>query len=114
MFPAYALVNNKDFNCSQRDNLLKIISVIYHQLGAPFFQPFLEYSWYAGGYIDSYSPFLTPKAKCFDPDITNHLCDVLLCTNRAFMLCARCDNRLCWEHVVGGTVGRVVMQHHLC
>ena len=115
-FTSYALIHGLSFVCSQRDNLLKIISVVFHQMGAPFFQPFLQYSWYKGGYLDTYNPFLTPKQKCFSPDVATFPCEYGGCSNlSSFMQCARCDSFLCFQHTVGNMdKNKVVIPHHLC
>ena len=107
VFNEYAILEDIDMVVSQRDNILKLVSLVYHQFKAPTFKSFLQYGWYAGGYSDTHPPpYLTPKELCFPTDVSLHKCDVQPCTKITIILCARCSSYLCWTHFV--------TSYHMC
>ena len=103
-FVDYALAHEPTYIIGTRNNLLTIVSLIYKQFCAPVFRSFNLYSWAAAGYIDTYPPFVTPKVRCFPPNLAANIC--YLCPATSFILCANCDHYFCWEHFV--------LDYHYC
>jgi hypothetical protein len=82
----------------QRDNILEMLSLICNQFCAPRFQHFLQYSWYACGYVDKHPPpFLNPVQYCFSPDAVQK-CQLDGCDKTSFIQCALCEKCLCFDH----------------
>ncbi|EGT55375.1 hypothetical protein CAEBREN_20315 [Caenorhabditis brenneri] len=105
-FTSYVLNFHPDFLIAQRNNEIMMISLLYHQISAHYFQPFLQYCWKKAGYTDVSSPFLTPTQFCFG-EVKNEDCKKRGCTSLAFIKCARCGDCLCFDHFI-------LKEQHFC
>ncbi|EGT31220.1 hypothetical protein CAEBREN_15969 [Caenorhabditis brenneri] len=105
-FTAYALNFHTDYLIANRNNEIWMISLLYHQVSADVFKPFLQYSWKKAGYVDTYSPFLNPSQFCFGHSGSED-CYINGCQEYAFIHCARCKNFICFNHFI-------VLLKHLC
>lgn len=96
---SHVIANDLAFSVHSRDALIKIISVVHSQMGAPCFLPLRQYSWIKCGYLDApMIPFNTPTEVCFN--VGDSICEDVNCTSPAFMLCARCTVKLCFIHFI--------------
>ena len=51
---------------SERNNIIKLVSLCYSQMSAPIFQDLIKYAWYVCGYTTTDPrPFLNVKDVCF-------------------------------------------------
>ncbi|VDL64944.1 unnamed protein product [Nippostrongylus brasiliensis] len=92
-----AMVNNVQFNMTQRDNILKVISQVYRMFCAPRFSKFLKYSWYKAGYVDDHpGSFVTPGDYLFDFSTVE--CFMNGCMETACIRCAVCEQYVCFTH----------------
>ena len=89
------LMDNIEFRIPQRNNILKMASVLHNQFSAPRFKPLIQYAWYACGYLeDRPPPFQTPAEYCLKEDDEEcHYCESL-----GFLRCAWCTKKLCFVH----------------
>lgn len=94
---SYVQVNDAPFPVHRRDNLLKMISQVYHQFKHPMFRDFLRYSWYKAGYTPKPPPFQTPADFCFPVDLSV-TCELPGCSDCSFIRCAYCDKACCFDH----------------
>ena len=68
---SHVLAHDIPFVVHQRDNILKVISLVYWTFCAPYFRPFLQYPWKAARYTNTHLvPFLTPPQVCFPQDLS--------------------------------------------
>lgn len=92
------------FQIAQRDNILVVLQVVYHQFCHPRYQRFLQYSWQKCGYIEGYNPgredeFDTPTKYCFPKNETTD-CQHENCQNLSFVRCSYCSNSFCFNHFI--------------
>lgn len=99
-FTSFVQVHDIDFLVHQRDNILKMISVIYRQFCSPRFQQCLQYPWFAAGYTDNHpGSFETPIQACF-PNGMLEDCEVQGCDKITFIHCVHCNKTFCFSHFV--------------
>jgi len=83
----------------ERNNIIKLVSLMHNQLSASVFQPMVKYCWFAAGLLkQNPSPFSTVNEICF-PTITSHeQCELQSCCECVFITCAHCSKKLCFRH----------------
>lgn len=97
----HVLACSLPFVLAQRANILRVLEVVWNQFSNPMFGPFLRYSWRKIGYIDaSDEDFKTPVEVCFKRCSVGTLCQILDCSQAAFLCCSYCNNQLCFDHFV--------------
>jgi len=85
-----------NLDLKNRNNLLRMHSLVYNQLQSQDFTPMLKYAWYVSGYTEVRAgKFLNLKEILFD--FENEDCDESMCQNQAFIKCAYCKMHLCFE-----------------
>lgn len=92
-------LNDIAINLSERNNVIRLNSLIHNQLSSHLFTPMIKYSWFASGYIDQHpGPFQTVNDICFD--IGSNVCQQLdgACNSLSFIQCSNCRKFLCFEH----------------
>lgn len=87
-----------DIRLSQRNNIIKLNSLVYNQLSSPKFYSMIKYAWYQSGYLlRSPGVFQNVQEICFSFQI--HNCQLQGCVDPTpFIKCAYCDKVLCLEH----------------
>ncbi|CAF3873098.1 unnamed protein product [Rotaria sp. Silwood1] len=86
-------------NLYERNNIIKLVSLIHSQLSAPVFKDMILYSWYARGYLKSDpSPFKNVNDVCFSHSTTYQACQIDKCHESAFITCSWCTKLLCFQH----------------
>ena len=85
-------------NLYERNNIIKLVSIIHNQLSAPVFKKMILYSWYASGYLkDDPSPFKNINDVCFS-NLKNITCQTDKCHESSFITCSWCSKNLCLQH----------------
>jgi hypothetical protein len=78
---------------AQRDNILKLQALMYHQVCSPRFLNARVYAWFKSGYCERPEKFI---------GMTEYLIHNLMvccsCSNPAALRCAYCKNMLCFKH----------------
>jgi len=91
------LLYELDINISERNNIIRLMSLTHNQLSAEVFRPMIQYTWYASGYIDNHpGSFKTVVEVCFSFDAT--ICVAPSCDAATFISCSWCDKPLCLNH----------------
>jgi hypothetical protein len=91
------LLDELDINMSERNNIIRLMSLTHNQLSAKVFHPMIRYAWYASGYIDNRpESFKTVGDVCFSFDAT--ICAATSCDAAPFICCSWCDKPLCFSH----------------
>lgn len=93
----YIRLYNIDVNMAQRNNLIKMNSLIYNQLSSTVFNRMIQFAWFQSGYLkDDPRPFQNVKEVCFT--IVSYSCDVNNCDGTTFICCSWCKRSLCFAH----------------
>lgn len=77
-----------------REDIIKIHSLLLHQLRAPIFTSMIQYAWYASKLIDNRPIFLNVNEVCFPLSMLRKPC---FCKAVAFIKCAWCASELCFK-----------------
>jgi Tc5 transposase C-terminal domain/DDE superfamily endonuclease len=98
VFSDRVLVDSLSVLLYQRDNILKLQSLVHNQFSAERFAEFIRYSWFAAGYHTGRgATFTTPNAYCFPDDLPD-ACRMRGCQDGSFIRCAHCKLTLCFAH----------------
>jgi hypothetical protein len=98
-FSDRVVLDGLDVDLYQRNNIIKLQSLVHNQLSSPRFENVFKYSWYACGYNDTHpGTFDNPVEFCFN--IEDKICSRLdlNCNSGCFIICSWCENSLCFEH----------------
>lgn len=98
-FSDQILLRNIDINLHQRNNVLKLQSLVHNQLSSPRYRNLFTYSWYKSGYIDNRpNNFEHPVKFAFSNygEIISARCSI--CGAPAIIKCSRCNEFLCFKH----------------
>lgn len=89
-----------DFVLAKRENILKILDMLWYQFKAPRFENFLKYAWFRAGYFQEHPPeFETPGQFCFG--FKGYAkCEVDFCTHFCSLKCAHCEKHYCFFHAL--------------
>ena len=97
-----ALMEGK-INLFQRDNIIKLQSLVHFQFSAPQYSNMIRYAWYKSGLVQTRPPqFETPLQFCFSLDIEH----CKNCTRFRFVKCSWCHDFLCFDHFFN--------EYHIC
>jgi len=86
-----------DINLHERNNIIKLQSLIYNQLSSPRYHNLFKYSWFKSSYTNERpEEFENPVQYSFDETSTR--CDIEDCNNIAVVSCFWCQKSLCLKH----------------
>jgi hypothetical protein len=92
-------LDNISIDLKERNNIIKLHSLIHNQLSAPSFQPMIKYSWYKAGYFEQHpGRFKNVKETCFSFNEFSCNFSRSICSEGAFIQCSWCDLILCFQH----------------
>ena len=95
-FSDSVIVNNINIKLHDRNNIIKLQSLIHNQFSATRYKDMLRYAWYKSGYINAnLEEFSTPADDSFK-DTHKLTCDI--CGEIAFITCGWCNKSLCFKH----------------
>jgi hypothetical protein len=93
----YVRLHDIDINLAQRNNIIKMNSLIYNQLSSKSFNRMIQYAWYQSGYLQhDPGPFKNVKEVCFT--FEHNSCSVNKCDETTFICCSWCERSLCINH----------------
>ena len=98
-FSDRVIIDGITINLGQRNNILKLQSIVHNQFSSPRFQNLLKYSWITCGYTDSHPGFFENSVEfCFNVD--HKLCSKLdlECYSVSFLKCSWCKESFCFKH----------------
>ena len=88
-----------DIHLHERNNIIRLVSLMHNQLSADVFVPMIKYSWFASGLTkDDPTPFRNVNEVCFPSEHVHKQCQEKGCTESVFINCARCSLKLCFQH----------------
>ncbi len=91
------LLDELDINISERNNIIRLMSLTHNQISSEVFCRMIQYAWYASGYSDNHSgSFKTASEVCFSFDAT--ICTMSSCDVASFICCSWCAKPLCFNH----------------
>lgn len=104
-FEDHVLLDDLDVKLFDRDNILKLQSIVHNQFSAPRFENLIKYAWYKAGYLkERPGPFQTPVQYCYK--LVGEECNLKDCENDSFIKCGHCELELCFDHFY--------LCHHFC
>jgi Tc5 transposase C-terminal domain len=84
-------------NLSERNNVIRLNSLIHNQLSSPLFIPMIKYAWFASSYIEHHpGAFESVNEVCFNVD--GSFCQQSHCDSLPFIRCSHCRKFVCFEH----------------
>lgn len=88
-----------DSNLYERNNIIRLVSLIHNQLDAPVFQKMIIYSWFASSYTKADpTPFLNFNQVCFIHENKHITCAASPRSESIFITCSHCGEKLCFQH----------------
>jgi hypothetical protein len=98
-FSDRVILDGIDLDLFQRNNILKLQSLVHNQFSSPRFENVFKYSWYASGYSDNHPEnFENPVEFCFKTIDKNCSHSDLQCSDISFIICSWCKASFCFEH----------------
>lgn len=92
-FGEHLLITSSEIDVDERNNILKLQSLMLNQFQSNLFIPMFKYAWYKGGFIDDYIRFESLKDICFD--FRQAYCSTQNCILEPFIQCSYCRSVLC-------------------
>jgi hypothetical protein len=83
-------------NLKERNNILKMHSLIHDQLSSTRFQPLILYAWFRAGYQVPQIIYESVLDVCFPKQVAS--CSIEDCENHSFIKCSWCSLPLCFMH----------------
>ncbi|XP_077279989.1 uncharacterized protein LOC143907229 [Temnothorax americanus] len=80
---------------ASREDVIKIHSLVHHQLSAPSFTNMIKYAWYAAKLVEERTCFSNVNEICFPIMLGKQNCSV--CKEISFIRCAWCMIYLCFK-----------------
>ena len=85
-----------DVSLHERNNIIKMQSLVHNQLSSPRFHNTFKYSWFKSGYLTDRPPeFHNPVEFCFNTT-TDPVCSYQ--DNIGIITCGWCKQQLCLNH----------------
>ena len=93
----YVRLYGIEINLSQRNNIIRMNSLIYNQLSSKLFTRMIQYAWFQSGYLQA-DPGSFRNVKEVYFTFQNISCNVNNCNETTFICCSWCDNSLFFNH----------------
>jgi len=103
-FSDIVLLLESDINLHERNNIIKLQSLIHNQLLSPRYHNLFKYSWFKSGYTNERPEELENSVQ-YSFDETPR-CDIEDCNNIAVVRCSWCQKSLCLKHFF--------VEYHFC
>jgi Tc5 transposase C-terminal domain len=100
------IIEDIKFRVSDRNNTIKLVSFVFHQMSSPRYENLVRYAWFKSGYT-SERPGHFENPSSFALNSTYKLCERARCKNSSFLRCAWCAKFFCFDHLF-------VKTFHLC
>ena len=93
----YVRLHNMDINLAERNNIIKMNSLIHNQLSSKAFYRMIQYAWFQSGYLrNDPGAFKNVKEICFS--FQSNSCSTDHCDEFTFICCSWCEKSLCINH----------------
>ena len=100
------ILHEIDINIYQRNNIIKMQSLIHNQFSSPRYKNLIKYAWHKSGYINRPEKFDDPTTFSFNLFDEIISCKFTKCMDVGFMKCSWCCKILCFNHFF--------VQYHFC
>ena len=92
----HVVLDEIPINLYERNNIIKLVSLVHNQLIAPVFNKMIRFARIACE--DDPSPFENANDIYFPHETTHAKCEVHHCQNFVFITCAHCLKKYCFRH----------------
>ncbi|CAF3058441.1 unnamed protein product [Rotaria sp. Silwood2] len=93
----YVRLDDIHINLAERNNVIKLHSLVNSQMKSKAFEPMIKYAWYRSGYLKTDpGPFRNVKEICFT--FEKDKCCEENCINDQIIRCSWCQHELCFVH----------------
>jgi hypothetical protein len=90
----HVLIEQIDINLWERNNIIKLISLVHNQLSSRVFKDMMQYSWFCSGYTSvNPSLFQNVLQVCFPQIVSIEQCQEKQCIETAFINCSICSKK---------------------
>ena len=86
-----------NINLSERNNLIKLQSLVHSQMCSKVFQPMIKYAWFKSGFL-KYDPGPFQNVKDIWFKFQTDKCHEKYCLNGPIIRCSWCQQELCFDH----------------
>lgn len=97
-FSDIVFLNNQDINLHNRNNIIKLQSLVHNQLSASRYINLFKYSWFASRYLNERPPTFENPVDFAFKESSSAICEFDGCTNVAIIRCSWCKKSLCLQH----------------
>ena len=111
----YVVFEKLPIRLHQRNHVIKLMSLTWHQFCAERYRPMIAYSFAKSGYSVRLGDFFTPTQFCFKINMSQRFCieceaigDIVI----PFARCSYCENFFCFTHFYGD--GCDTINYHQC
>lgn len=95
----HVAIEQVDINLWERNNIIKLISLVHNQLPSRVFKDMIKYSWFCSGYTHvNPSPFQNVLQVCFPRLFSVEERHEDQCDGTVFIVCSICSKKLCFDH----------------
>lgn len=94
----FIILHDLDCNLFQRNNILKLQSLIHNQFSSPRYTEMIKYSWKSSGYPVTYAHFENPYQFAFPYPPLIWSCIISNCNQGSFIRCSWCKMIICFDH----------------
>ena len=98
----HILLMDIDVSLQQRNNIIKLQSLVHNQLSAERYKVMIRYAWFKAGYAVGREDvaFLTPATFCLNIRPSHECLDCLTSGDKqaVFAKCSHCENYYCFNH----------------
>lgn len=95
----FVLIERIDIKLYERNNQLKLLSLIQNQLSSTRYESMIQYAWIKSGISN------LPKRifeNVIQVNFTFSEIECYYCDKRVFIKCSICENHICFEHFFQG------------
>jgi hypothetical protein len=114
-FSDYVVFQQIAVTLSQRNHVIKLISLAWYQFTAARYEPMIAYAFAKAGYSTRLGNFITPADYCFKFNVSAEKCLTCIAdgeNNTPFARCSHCENYYCFKHFYGE--GSDEVNYHQC
>lgn len=96
-FYNYVRLHDLKINLGERDNIIKLQSLLHNQFSAPRFAPMGRYAWKKAGLSTQHPTSFENAKQILFPKYLD-CCSFQSCSSLSFISCAYCSQEFCFEH----------------
>ncbi len=95
----HVAIEQIDINLWERNNIIKLISLVHNQLSSPAFKKMIQYSWFCSGSTNfNPSPFQNVLQVCFPQIASIEQCQEKNVLKQSSLTVLFVQKKLCFQH----------------